>query len=189
MNPQTVRPGDSRPIPTVAKHIFHGLFLVFLAIPAMLAISSEQATADPFGKGMVRTSLSVGWGSAFQNDYTIIGGGVGYYIIDCLELGLDAEYWIGDSPVIYKVSPEMRYVLRLQSALKPYAGIFYRYTAISLSYDDINSAGLRAGVYYNTGGNLYIGAGVVYEQYLDRDEKQYDYGSQTYPEVSLTVAF
>jgi hypothetical protein len=54
---------------------------------------------------------------------------------------------------------------------------------------DINSAGGRAGVYVQAGRNAYVGAGAVYESYLDCNTTTYRSCSDTYPELSFTVAF
>lgn len=162
--------------------------LYILMIVVLLPTAPVHISADPFGSGMVRSSFSVGWGQAFDQDYTIVGFGAGMYVVDSLEIGMDGEIWLGNSPFIYKVSPEMRYVLRMNAPLKPYVGVFYRHTAVN-TFDDLDSAGGRVGVYFNQGGHLYFGVGIVHEWYLNNDKRQYDYTSQTYPEISLTMAF
>ncbi len=100
--------------------------------------------AYPFSKGSARLSLLVGSNTAFDQDYSVIGIGVGYYVTDGLEAGLDAETWQGNSPHIYRISPELRYVLYTVQPIKPYAGLFYRRTFIE-DHGDHNEAGVRAG--------------------------------------------
>jgi len=54
---------------------------------------------------------------------------------------------------------------------------------------DINSYGGRAGAYLAARRNAYVGAGVVYESYVDCNKAIYRSCSNTYPEISFTVAF
>jgi hypothetical protein len=72
--------------------------------------------------------------------------------------------------------------------LNPYVGGFYRRTYID-GLPDINSVGARAGVYLKAGRNAYIGIGAVYESYIDCNTNTYRSCSDTYPEVSFTIAF
>ncbi len=44
-------------------------------------------------------------------------------------------------------------------------------------------------MYLAAGPNTYFGAGIVYESYLDCDESTYVSCEDTYPEVSVSVAF
>ena len=55
-------------------------------------------SAGPFSRGGVRLSLLVGWGSTVADDYLILGGGLGYFILDGLEVGLDYEAWFLGRP-------------------------------------------------------------------------------------------
>lgn len=147
-----------------------------------------EAYDDPFVQGMVRTSLSFGSGSAFGDDYFIIGGGSGIFLFDGFEAGMDVEWWTGGKNTIYKITPGVKYVLRLNSPFKPYAGVFYRYTNI-IGLPDLNSSGARAGIYYSTGQRGYFGVGVVHEVYHDADRFYHDATSNTYPEVVIAITF
>jgi hypothetical protein len=82
----------------------------------------------------------------------------------------------------------VQYVFHQVPVLKPYIGAFYRRTYVD-GLPDINSAGGRAGVYVQAGRNAYVGAGAVYESYLDCNTTTYRSCSDTYPELSFTVAF
>jgi hypothetical protein len=72
--------------------------------------------------------------------------------------------------------------------MAPYLGAFYRRSYVE-DLQDLGSAGGRAGVYITAGRNTYFGAGMVYESYFDCNESTYASCSDSYPEVSVTVAF
>jgi hypothetical protein len=155
---------------------------------ATWAYPVRNADADAFGKGGVRTSIICGWGHAFNDDYFILGAGAGYYVIDGLEIGLELETWLGGGFDIYKVSPEIRYVLHSAPSLKPYGGAFYRRTIIE-RFDDLTSVGFRAGVFHDTGNGSYLGVGVVHEIFLNCDKDVYSSCTETYPEIVFWLAF
>jgi hypothetical protein len=146
------------------------------------------AKRDPFSSGTKRLSVVIGNGYAFDNSYVIIGVGAGYFIANGLDLGLDFEYWTGSSPSITKVSPRLDYVLNTRSELRPYVGVFYRRTMIE-GLKDLDSTGGRAGLYFISGSSVYVGAGVVYESYLDCDTAIYSSCSDTYPEIVIAFSF
>ncbi len=79
-------------------------------------------------------------------------------------------------------------MLNTGSALRPYAGVFYRRTMIE-GLDDLDSTGGRAGLYFMSGKNVYIGVGVVYESYLSCDSATYSSCSDTYPEITVAFSF
>jgi hypothetical protein len=109
-------------------------------------------------------------------------------VIDGLNVGLFAETWSGADPHVYKLTPSVQYVLHQVPVVKPYIGAFYRRTYVE-NLPDINSAGGRAGAYLQAGRSAYVGAGVVYESYLDCSKTVYRECTSTYPEVSFTIAF
>jgi hypothetical protein len=161
-----------------------------LAAAAALA-SSPGASADvvgAFGKGRTHFVVKGGTGSAFDQNYFVAGLGVSHYVIDGLNVGLFIESWTGSDPSVRKVTPSVQYVLHQVPVAKPYVGVFYRRTYVE-SLPDINSAGGRAGAYLQAGRNAYLGAGVVYESYLDCNKTVYRECTSTYPEVSFTIAF
>ena len=160
-----------------------------LTLLSMLTMSTANAAdRDPFANGSMRLSVLVGNGYAFNESYLIVGVGFGYFVAKGLELGLDGESWSGANPGITKISPALRYVVPTNSAIRPYVGAFYRRTMID-NYDDLNSAGGRAGIYFVSGKGSYFGAGAVYENYLSCDTKVYHSCSDTYPEIIFAIAF
>ena len=147
--------------------------------------AKEKPAPGPFARGHKRVGLYGGAGSTLGNTYFILGGGVGYYLFDGLELGIDGEGWLFQDPTIWKVTPQVRYTVWQMGALRPYLGAFWRRTYVSDPYDDVNSWGGRAGLLYSQGKG-FAGVGVVYEHFEE------DFGGESdswYPEISFSVYF
>ncbi len=164
------------------------LFTAFVLLSLFSARTAPAADPDPFAGGSMRLSVLVGNGYAFNESYLIVGVGFGYFLANGFELGLEAENWSGSSPHITKLSPEVRYVIPTSGIVRPYVGAFYRRTIIE-SFDDLDSAGGRAGIYLLSGRGSYFGAGAVYEKYFSCNESVYHSCSDTYPEIIFAIAF
>lgn len=171
-----------------------------LAVLLMLLSLNHTVTAASIGSGGVSAAFSkdsasmgvvVGSGSAFDDDYMILGLGAGYYVINGLEIGIDAQYWISGEPSITKVTPKMTYVFTQPKDIRPYLGVFYRKTFYGddddVSIDDQNSYGYRVGAYLNSNDDVYIGGGLVHEKHIDCNPL-IDC-STTYPEVIFAISF
>ena len=167
------------------------LSCAILAVVAAIVSTPPASAADVagvFGRGRVHFVLTAGNGYAFDQTYLVLGAGASYYLLDGLNVGLFLESWSGADPHLYKVTPSAQYVFYQVPVVKPYIGAFYRRTYVS-DLPDINSAGGRAGAYFQAGRNAYLGAGVVYESYLDCNKSIYRSCTETYPEISFTIAF
>jgi hypothetical protein len=151
----------------------------------------EQEPAPPrgpFSRGAVRLTLLLGTGSTRTDNYFIIGGGLGYFLVNGLEIGLDYEAWLFAEPVLQRLSPETRYVFHMVPVIKPYAGIFYRRTFVA-DQDDYNQVGGRLGAYYvPKSGRMYIGGGAVYERTLDCTSNEFVDCDSWYPEISFGIS-
>ena len=138
----------------------------------------------------MRIGLLLGSGSGFDNSYFIAGGGLGYYVIDGLEVGFEASRWFGDEPNIRTFSPETRYVLHMVPVVKPYLGTFYQRDFISGEYrgfepDDVDRLGARVGAFFVTSGGSFFGGGIRYETIISDCEGDC---SDVLPELSISVA-
>jgi len=163
--------------------------MVLICIPLFYerpVFAGVQAEAGAFTKGNFRGSILAGSGRAFNETYFVLGGGIGYYLINGLEPGLDIEAWFGSEPENYKVSPRIRYVYRLTPAINPYVGGFYSRTFIE-GLDDLDSFGFRGGFFNKIGPRAYLGLGIVYENLLTCEESIYQSCSDVYPEVILSI--
>lgn len=160
-----------------------------------LLSATTQAYADPgapdpssretpFDRGKV--SLMVGGGSQTVDNvhYLGVGLGVGYYVLDGVELGLFALHEFGSGPSLNEVSPSLEYVARPLVGswpLIPYAGVFYNHWFVGAPLSDQDTAGTRAGVLYLSG-KMVAGIGVVFEHVLSTCVQSCD---QVYPDVTL----
>ncbi len=167
------------------------LILLGLSNIAVAASVGTGGISTAFSKNSTSIGVIVGSGNAFNDNYLILGVGVGYYVVKGLEIGLDVQRWFSGDPSITKVSPQIRYVFTQPKVIKPYVGAFYRRTYFGdfngIDIDDQDSFGYRAGAYFSTNNRVYIGGGVVYEEYKDCDAS-YDC-STTYPELLFMVSF
>ena len=155
---------------------------------AFAAPAAAQEAAGIFGKGRTQLFVSGGSGSAFGNNYFVLGAGLTYYALNGVGVGVALERWSGSDPTVTKLTGSLQYVFYQLRAVKPYLGGFYRRTYIS-GESSLDSIGGRAGVYIRAGQNAYVGLGGVYESYQDCTESVYRKCNSTYPEVSFTFAF
>lgn len=153
---------------------------------ATLLLSSATAYAGPFNRGSLGLGIVIGQGQAFNDTYDIYGVGLGYYLVDGLELGLDYEVWSGGSPGIRQYSPKLNYVFSPNSEVSLFVGGFYRLTKIDGLADD-KAIGGRLGLYMQSSKKMFIGFDVAYIEYQDCVETPTNTCSDTYPE--FTVGF
>lgn len=151
--------------------------------------SGIGASKSLFDKGQVRGGIGAGWGTALGENYFVMSGSLGYYLLKGLEASIDGEAWFGQDPEIYKVSPGLRYVFPLTGSIAPYIGGFYRRTFYSGSVDDLDSVGGRAGAYLPLGRKVYTSVGFVFERPLNCEDRIYDQCSVAYPEFAVSVVF
>ena len=171
------------------KKLFIALVMTGLAGHSLMVNAASVGTggvSTAFSKNSTSVGVVVGSGRSFNDDYIILGVGVGYYITNGLELGIDLQHWFSGDPSITKVSPQVRYVFTQPKEIKPYVGVFYRRTFIE-NLEDADSFGYRAGAYFTANNGVYIGGGVVYEEYTDC--ASFLDCSNTYPEILFTVSF
>jgi len=157
------------------------------ALFLLICLNAKPTMADPFSKGSQAVSIIAGAGSAFNDDYIILGVGYGYYVIKGLELGIDAQFWLNGDPSINKLSPQITYVFTQPKTVKPYIGAFYRRTYID-GLEDLDSVGYRAGLNFMGQGNFFFGVGAVYEEYRDCNEAIFSDCSSTYPEILFSFS-
>lgn len=160
--------------------------LILILLIGLPPAASAAGFGSAFSKGSTSLGIVAGSGRAFNDDYIILGVGAGYYVVKGLELGIDVQHWFSGDPSITKVSPQIRYVFTQPRSIKPYVGAFYRRTYID-NLDDQNSFGYRAGAYFTANNGVYIGGGIVYEEYSDCS--RFIDCSTTYPEILISVSF
>ena len=163
------------------------LFVAVLIAGATILPTANAAS--PFDKGRSSVIAHLGSGSAFRDDYIILGLGYNYYLVNGLKLGIQFDLWLDGDPSIYQVTPEVGYVFHKVPVVKPYVGAFYRRSYIE-SLDDLSAIGYRGGVYFVPGGgNTYIGIGGAYTEYQDCEETVYSDCSTSYTELTFMFSF
>jgi hypothetical protein len=138
---------------------------LFMAMAVFLSMGSTPASAGYFEEGTVRASLGLGTGTLGDNRYFILGPGVGFFVLNGLELELDTEFWLGGDPSLFVVSPGVRYTVTQLGEFMPYVGGFYKHAFIK-GWDDTDSLGARIGLTWDLSGRLMASGGVVYEHNL-----------------------
>lgn len=166
------------------RFLWLGAFL--LASLSALPVNSTVTAGTYFAQGRSRLSLYGGWGTAFNNSYFVLGAGAGYYVLRGLEVGVDGEAWMGSTPQIQKITPEIRYIIPTNTSIFPYIGTFYRRTFYQ-DLEDLDSVGGRFGVYTPMSERVYLGVGGVFERQLNCNTQIYDHCSVVYPEFSISV--
>lgn len=151
-----------------------------------LLLPAPTATAGPFEQGTWRLSLTAGYGRYLDNGYLIAGAGVGYFVINGLELNTRYEGWFLSEPRIHKLSPGAEYVLHFVPLIQPYVGAFYRYWILTNDFENFSTVGLRGGAYLSSAGPFLLSLGAVYERVVGSCEGDC---SALYPELRLSLSF
>ena len=148
----------------------------------------QENDAGHFAKG--RLALSILAGSSFSGDrtYLILGADLGYFVIDGLEFGAGATFYLFDEPFQLTLSPHVKYVLHMIKTVKPYVGAFYRHYIIAEGIEDQDGLGARLGAYIAPGrAPWYFGIGVAYEHLLGCDSEYWSC-DDWYPELTFSIA-
>lgn len=142
---------------------------MLVALAALPAYADDAPPAPtPFDRGRISIAGGGGTSTTFNHHYVVIGGGVGYYVLDGVELSLHGSHQFGDFTSVSELSPQLRYVaqpLFRTSPVVPYIGVFYNHWFIGDDYNDVDTVGVRAGGLF-TSGTLMFGLGVVVEHVL-----------------------
>jgi hypothetical protein len=176
--PEPVAPSSTAPsMPSVA------------ALPPLEADdSTELERFTPFARRRVRLSLLVGTSSTNRGSYLILGGGIGYFLLNGFEVGIDYEDWLLGEPIVHRLSPETRYVFHFVPTLKPYVGVFYRHTFVN-DVADLDHLGARTGVLYvPPTGQFYLGGGAAYERLLNCKPGVLVDCNAVYPELLVGIS-
>ena len=148
---------------------------LFMAMAIFLTLSAAPAQAEYFEEGTVRASLGVGTGTLGDQRYFILGPGLGFFVLDGLELELDTELWFVGDPSLFVLSPGIRYTVTQLGDFMPYVGGFYKHAFIK-GLDDTDSIGARLGISWDLAPGVMASGGVVFE---------YDLGCEAIPELGV----
>jgi hypothetical protein len=168
-------------------------WLVALALTCVAVTTGAHAqdqglSTHPFPQNTKRIAVALGTGFSQNDTYLILGAGVGYYVVDGLELAIDTDLWLFSTPTIFNLTPGVRYLFDTRTRFVPYIGAFYRYAAID-DFEDQDSLGGRAGVALLASPNVSATVGLVYEHILDCNETWFRSCDSLYPEIAALFYF
>jgi len=166
------------------RALFISILLVFCSIPA-------TADAHQFEQG--KFSLGVGGSLEFGGDRAIFIAslGLGFYVLDGLEVGVGTSAYFGAQPFIWQVTPGVKYVFWMVPTVHPYVGAFYRHWFITRGFEDLDTVGGRAGILIvPTPSPVVAGIGVVYERVINPPcREEVEECSFIYPELTFSISF
>lgn len=157
-------------------------FLITLfALPA-------AASAHQFEQG--KFSLGIGGSLQLSGDHAVFVAslGLGYYVLDGLEVGVGTAAYIGAKPFIWQVTPGVKYVFWMVPVVHPYLGAFYRHWFVRAE-PDFDTVGGRLGVLIvPTPSPVVAGIGVAYERVIHPPCRG-EGCAFIYPELTFSISF
>jgi len=150
-----------------------------------LLIVTVCVRADVFDEGTMGAAVTVGSGTGYNSTYTILGISANYFMLNGLSVGVGYRGWFGGTPTMNEIDLPVTYYVPLKSNVRPYGGVFYRYTFVSGDYSDYNTYGARAGISY-VQGRGYFAAGWAQEWYENAEGNK---GTNGYPEIMAGISF
>lgn len=166
------------------------LLLVLASLPAYAddaPPAPPPPPPTPFDQGRIAISAGGGTTSSLGHQYVVIGGSVGYYVLDGVGLALHGLHQFGSGPSISELSPELRYVAQPlvgRWPVIPYVGAFYNHWFIGDGLPDVDSVGGRAGGLW-VSGNVVLGLGVVVEHIVSACTMDCD---SVYPDITIALS-
>ncbi len=155
-------------------------------IVLMILLMLSALQAEIFMQGDKQVGVTVGAGSGYGSNYTIVGVSGYYFLLEGLSVGLGYRGWFGNNPSIHEVDVPVTYYVPIHPKFRPYAGAFYRRTFVESPYDDYNTYGLRIGGAMRLSPNSYVSAGWVQEYY---GNNKFGDSSNGYPELAIGFSF
>ncbi len=164
-------------------------FVVAVASPARADPAPMTPPTTPFDQGRFGVSLGAGTQNAFDSDYVVIGAGIGYFVLDGVEIGvaLQHDFPENDGPSINLVSPSLRYVARPlvgKFPLIPYVGVFYDHYFVG-GFPDVDGVGASVGFLYLTGRAIF-GLGIAVEKTVSTCDGDC---TSVYPDITIGFSF
>ena len=166
--------------------------LAVLALPGAARaqlLEEEAPEPTPFDRGKFSLGVLLGTQSAFGERYFAVGGGVGYFVLPGLEVGVSGAKWFGggDGPSVAVARPSLRYVaVIVPGPVKPFAGSFYNHWFIGDELDDVDSVGGTLGiVWYQRGSPVVISVGATVERIVSECTEDC---TDIYPALGFSIA-
>ena len=167
--------------------VFTSMCLALISGSALA--QDDDASPSIFDQGRSHGSILVGSGSSDRGEFhLIVGAGYGYFVLDGLDLRLDADMTLGRDPFVGRITPGLQYVLYYVPGIQPYVGGFVRRWFIGSDEEDMDSVGARLGGIFVQGAHTYIQVGAVWEKIV-RNCRPGDTCSYIVPEIMMSLAF
>lgn len=169
-----------------------GCLLLCAATAARADVDPEAPARPPpptpFDRGKFGLGLGASEQTAFGTSYFVVGGGLAYFVLPGVELGLSALHeFSSDGPSISRVSPSLRYVAQPlvgKWPVIPYVGGFYAHDFIGDNFADQDSIGARAGFIFISG-HAVLGLGLAVEHFVAGCQQDC---TIEYPDLTVSLA-
>lgn len=139
--------------------------------------------ADMFEQGKGVVSFKGGVVSVDQDNYTIAGGNVGWFLLDGLKFGVGYERWFEITPNVDKLSMDLIYYVPVGKVVRPYVGAFLANNYLD-SVDVGSSHGFKVGILFSS---KVASIGLEWNQ--EYFEKCFVGCERAYPMVVLGIGF
>lgn len=160
-----------------------------LLIIVLLLLTPAVADAHQFEQG--KFSLGIGGSLQLGGDRAIFVAslGLGYYVLDGLEVGVGTSAYFGAQPFVWQVTPGVKYVFWMVPVVHPYVGAFYRHWFVARGEQDFDTVGGRLGILIvPTPSPIVAGIGVAYERIINPPCSG-EGCSFIYPELTFSISF
>lgn len=172
-----------------------GIMLPVLAITASLMTSEPPQSVErdynaPWRQGRSRLGFA-GGASAFTGGPTTfyLGATYGYFVVDNLELGIDALFLFGGDPgFMLRTGPALTFIVPFESEVQPYIGAFYRHWFIPDStFLDQDTIGGKLGIILRS--SVFLQVGIVVEHFVSECNDELEDCTVIYPELGFSIGF
>ena len=169
--------------------IRHIRSLMSVVLGGVFAAMSFNACANSFFKKHTQhISFNLSFSDSLNKDYVGFGVGYRYFPFEGVDVGLDFDLLLGNEPIIYRVSPEIRYVFYTLQTFIPYVGGFYQYNYI-VNIENKGGFGARAGFYTPLSDHTYIGYGLSAGELRQCEKAVYGKCTTVQAEFSFSLLF
>jgi hypothetical protein len=133
--------------------------IVLAAGVAATVVAARPAAAQ------IRIAGTAGLSSAYGHTYFSLGAHLGYEVALGLEPNIEAQWWTGQTPSVFKLAPGLTWYLPLP-LIRPYLGGYYAHWFVGSGFSDQDALGLRGGIVLLSTGPASVAVGVAYEHTL-----------------------
>jgi len=155
------------------------------AAPLPPLASLKKDYNAPWRQGRSRLAMGGGVSGLTGSNLFYVAVSYGYFIVDNLELGVDALMLFGDQPFQLRVGPGLLYIVPIEAEVQPYVGAFYRHWFVpDDAFLDQDTLGGRLGLVLRSGGT-FLQLGLVMESIISTCD---DDCTSFYPELGFSIS-